>query len=728
MPTIDQLIDQLGILTQRSEQQLNSNEQISSQLHTLQSQIIDREYTIEELAAKHENSQIFLQHLASLSLRCDFLDKQLTGLEGSSHTDTSISATCNLGLKEFKDWKENSLNWMTAETTYENLSLEYNYLIKQLNIANKRYEGYRNGDNVINSEDASDLPASTSATDISTDSLFSSKQTSLVTNSSSSFSEVLPRAPKRRLLKMESFLSIPYEQEGIYQIKSDDSSRPLLKQFRIPSIVLENNERAAAANGAPLKLREASNLPVLHESEYEESFQSRCHLKHHISLPETVNVPETMCTAESTLKTIDIEEKDTDNSTKPGKTSDLSWFFDHLDAKSQPCMPKETLRHFVSYDTGLKRSSSKHFNFNDFSFIGDVDLTNDTTELRYDKSSVIDSSQSITTVKHSHIDEEAVGMTASSMNSDDSYGHEEVLPVDFLSPQSQSSSLGETQIYENIDTYIANLKKKDIERKLHKSRSHDSIFNDYGKNDRGRVSHLRNTDLKAQTLKWLKPCVPIVSPSDASFQRPVVEKSEPVITVSSSFRKLKLETNPINTTAATSAFPWFFKSEPHTKQEAPVHPQQLRHQMSMSLTSRKEMASSTTTPIDIVASGSYVPQSHNHWWESIIPDSAMITSETGKLIGQPAARSLANNTGTGASMNHSALSCSTSFEPRRLVLNKIMGRITPNGSYSTMLIGGNGRKIIRHGYGSDFHTNVLSSRVSHAALREALESDMGGLK
>ncbi|CDK26899.1 unnamed protein product [Kuraishia capsulata CBS 1993] len=49
---------------------------------------------------------------------------------------------------------------------------------------------------------------------------------------------------------------------------------------------------------------------------------------------------------------------------------------------------------------------------------------------------------------------------------------------------------------------------------------------------------------------------------------------------------------------------------------------------------------------------------------------------------------------------------------------------TFNGSHSTITIGPNHSKIVRHGLSSDLHKHVVASRVSYAALRDALDSDL----
>ncbi|KAG7700138.1 hypothetical protein KL930_000825 [Ogataea haglerorum] len=85
------------------------------------------------------------------------------------------------------------------------------------------------------------------------------------------------------------------------------------------------------------------------------------------------------------------------------------------------------------------------------------------------------------------------------------------------------------------------------------------------------------------------------------------------------------------------------------------------------------------------------PKTPKNWLVDLIPNSSQVTSETGRLIGQPAAHVF----------------------PRESVRG---------GAHSTMIINRKGW-IIRHGPGPGL-SDVLSTRVSHGALRDALRSNL----
>ncbi|VEU23096.1 DEKNAAC104189 [Brettanomyces naardenensis] len=760
MSSLDDLIGQMRGLTRRSNQQLVANQHLSAELHDMQTLIVSKESRIEELSTRYENSQIFLQHLASLSLRCDFLEKQLANLEVASLSANPISATRNLGLNEFRQWKENSLNWRTVETTYDNLRLEYEYLTGQLRDANT--DETSNSLNCVGSSTSVDSPTSTSHFPTSDASIFSSIQ-----DTTASSTEILdPPSPslhphKRKLLKMESFLAIPYDQQTVET--PNELPNPSLKHFRISSLNgdRQNDEFEKTDSISP-------RLPVLDEmSEETESDEESSPIAHrrHNSLPGTPVLP-------ASFYGDRIDALDGSKKGQPiSPPTDLSWFFGGRGLKSKPYQAKATLRHCFSHSTGLNRRHDK-FNLKDFTF---EENERKDTIMESEKECEVSISSlgphashapSLTTVKHSHMDGEVESFSVKLDEEDNesSYGEEEAEVVE-LEGNVEEESINVQWNKNDLVEHLEELERLDVpEQKLEpvqakqqpsnprpswnpgeilrreealrretedaernfrasvaqqnsshqqhfnpfllppirKSHSHESIFDKYQEVSE-KTSYIRDQDLKTQTLKWLKPSLPVVASSNEVIQRPDGKQDQPE-SVCSSFRRLGADTANNGDESAERPFigglSWIFDREKPISRPEP----QLHHQLSMSLTSQKEaaIASSATKPIDIIPPSPI--SSSTNWWSSIIPNSALITSETGKLIDQPAARSLAENSGKALFRN--------------------LGRTAPNGAYSTMVIGRNGSRMIRHGYGSDFNDNVLSSRVSHAALREALESDM----
>ena len=96
----------------------------------------------------------------------------------------------------------------------------------------------------------------------------------------------------------------------------------------------------------------------------------------------------------------------------------------------------------------------------------------------------------------------------------------------------------------------------------------------------------------------------------------------------------------------------------------------------------------------------------------MIPNSAIVTAETGRLINIHASRSVATN-------------CSGSYQNSRFTSPFLRPQTSNmNGSFSTMVIGHNGSRMISHGFGSDFNSSVVSSEVNQDALQDALEGDI----
>lgn len=576
MSRIDSLIGRLEELTRASECQLERNRGLSDDLHDLQKQMLEKEYKIEELSTRFDNSQIFLQHLASLNLRSEFLEKQLQSLE--TDTEVSISATSNHGIKEFRQWKENNLNWRTAETTYENLSLEYQYLSQQLKIAND-YSDF------FDKKQVSQVPPkpvrfvnpnaqrrhvsfgrarpgrTPSETTYSTEeSLFSTDE-----QSSTVESIITPvvNTPKRRLMKMESFLTIPYEQQNVRV--QNDLSNPALKGFHIGqrqvSSNADNTSNASNASNAGNTNRQFT-LPVLTEEDEEDDGD------------DEKDEVETETETE-----IDTEFEDFNF------TPRLRHFTSMPGVEESPV---KDLRHFASHDTGLHRP--KRYDLKDFTFAENMPVTDQAT---------VASTPSVTTIKHSNIDDDDddddgsfIGESTDLLRESDtdSYGAEEVEQIDF-----------------NDDYY-----KKPVKE---------------------------TTGIKEQTMRWLKPCIPVVSPTRQGLSKgEIIQGEEP---------------------------DW------------------------VRICSKEK-------PRDIPAAAESPASQPSSWWSSILPSSSLVTSEVGKVIGQPA----------------------TVGGP------PLFKKVTPAATYTT--VGRHGKNtMICHGYGSQFNSHVLSSRVSHAALREALDSEIG---
>lgn len=110
-------------------------------------------------------------------------------------------------------------------------------------------------------------------------------------------------------------------------------------------------------------------------------------------------------------------------------------------------------------------------------------------------------------------------------------------------------------------------------------------------------------------------------------------------------------------------------------------------------------------------------QQHKQWSlllnkfkpKNLMPSHSLVTSEVGKPIAQAQPIPI-SSTGSNSSHMHNH--------------SKTLGAEKIKGSFSTLTIGPNRSKIVQHGESSTLGQSlVVSSKISHAALRDAIDSD-----
>lgn len=714
--------EEMSILNRESRTVLMENKTLQQRLHDLNQQMNAKNIELYNLETRLENLDIFEQHLTSLNLRCEFLDKQVSNLENKQKTSspsyntdvylTEITATT--GLREFKDRSSLNIEWRTTETTFDNLCTEFKYLKEQLSIANNQtqLESSLNDISVL----------SHSSTDRST-SLFSESGmvltddgcNSVITANSRELSISKHTKPnpkhqtqKKKLLKMESFLNF-YDNASINKEKEcekdkhqigplrgfnintiqdnplyEEESRQYKENLKTTHKITSTLGRKASAKSIKKKFQLAS-LPCI-----EEDNSGYADFAFHTG-EESVN---------SKQKRFDLSKEN--DYIEHSMSFDQRFHRRHsslpetssLDGNNLNVASDESIRHFSSYDVGLntKYANSKKYNITDFLFVKSKDMQNstptNTTDGMETHESCIVSSSPFSTFKASYIDDESF---YDGRDENNKFTTQCVNSLTIVSDSDSDESYGD----ENATPLIL---KKESKLSLYKCKSHESIFSTMSKHTRNFPLRERNLDLKAQTMKWLKPNNPIVSSSVQPFvtsQNATIIKNahDDIINILHSGGNNATESEPQTPIRDQSVSPKSFI--PHKISSSPL-PIQKNDSAEFNNNSDGQLSS---------------------WFSSLIPNSAFTNPEVGKLVGKPSAKNLEVKTSLSKSRGKAA-----SFTLTPINFRKV--RTNFNGPSSSLTINKNGERIITHGYGSGFNNSVVSSRVSHGALRDALESDM----
>lgn len=712
---------EMSALNRESQSVLTQNESLQNRLKDLNQQMNAKDTELYNLETRLENLDIFEQHLTSLNLRCEFLDKQVTNLESKQKVSPPLFNT-NLhlakmratpGLKGFKDRSCLNIEWRTTETTFENLCTEFKYLKEQLTIANNHIQLDSSHDDSLLSHSSTNRSTSLfSETEIpSMDDACSSLviSTSKEDQFTSNFAntDLNPQAKKKKLLKMESFLNFAETENNNKETNKDKESHNIgpLRGFNINTIhdnpLFESNslthldgEENIPKPELPLG-RKAPTKPIKKKLEL-------------ISLPCITEENQSLCEVNNCVDQENITfEHHNPVLNKNNGYKEISILHDQKSHRRHSSLPEtssldgnnlilasdESIRHFMSHETGLnsKYANHKKFNISDFLFVEPNEPRNKSGPNTMDQLELRDpcmiSSSPFSTFKASYIDDESFYGGSEDNNK---FSTQCVNSLHIDSDSDSDESYGD----ENATPLIL---KKESRLSLYKCKSHESIFSAMTKHTKDFPMRERNLDLKAQTMKWLKPNNPTVSFSTQPFitSNNVAFKNnahDDIINILHSGANLGTELDPQTPTGIRSESPE--KSIPSNTFSSPM-------------------------PIKSIGSEEFNNNSDgiSSWFSNFIPNSAFTNPEVGKLIGQPSAKSLDVKGGLSRSRGKP-----TSFTLTPINFRKVRANI--NGPSSSLIINKNGERIISHGYGSSFNNSVISSRISHGALRDALESEI----
>jgi hypothetical protein len=679
------------------------NKKLLQQLNDLHHKINVNNVQLYNIETGLENLDIFEQHMTSLNLRCEFLDKQISNLEyknlpSNNKKDQKINQSQDHTAKKYVDFNS-KIELRTTETTLENLCNEFSYLQDQLTAANEQIITEPLIDNesidsqLLTSESISIF---SNVENCSTDdgcTIIMNSSTKEKTFDKSAMKLTTTKKKKKKLLKMESFLNFKENLSPEKPRKSDQIGP--LKGFRI-NLINENplfdekETKPSVKNKISMKSihkrLKLVDLPSIDEDCFSESNEQEYDMK--LSKFSINNNTETYKREED--KENDYYNLSNDCTYKQHRRRFSLPETSSLEGNNIQLLSEDPLRHFISHDTGLNsKYHSKNYNITDFLFM--------TKENIPDSNPNFVSSSSILTFKDSYIDNENYeefsihnGDTVSlkdeifldEFESDESYGDEDATPL---------------------------ILKKESNLRLRKCKSDESFLSTIDKSARFFPLREKNLDLKAQTMKWLKPNIPTVS----SSIQPLAVPSNLTITNSSSNAHDNiigiLQSSSNKNTDSIPVTPVKIPTIPANNVSSSWVPTKLCTSpmpVPMPVPIAKSIKQSSNTPIS-----TFNDEHKSSWISSFIPNSAFTNPEVGKLI-KP------------SNKNINILGSSESFHLKSERRPLTERSVNVNGPSSSLTIKKNGSRIIKHGYGSTFNENVLSSRVSHSALREALEIDM----
>lgn len=231
--------------------------------------------------------------------------------------------------------------------------------------------------------------------------------------------------------------------------------------------------------------------------------------------------------------------------------------------------------------------------------------------------------------------------------------------------------------------------KKNSQLYLRRSKSHESIFKEVVEPQKSDIK------LKEQTMKWVKPNAPSIS--------------------SQSYNASKVSTSTVN--ARHNIVSMLNSSGLSSVAESPAKSSKTKENNSWSFlsTPTKPRSIPKSTTVDF----KHVEEQLGSWISSFVPNAAFATPETGKRISTPSGRSFNQRGSWGRK-----LSVSVDNKPLKSPQRKRNASPQVSSSLrSGLIIERNG--VIRHGNG-DLGKSVVMSRVSHSALREALQYDIKG--
>lgn len=674
-----------GLSSQERESKkvLDVNKNLQKKLLSLNRELSAKNDQLYNIETQLENLDIFEQHMTSLNLRCEFLQKQVNNLERKHKVkdDTYLFKPDDFNSK---------IEWRTTETTLDNLCTEFDYLKEQLTVVNGHIPKDSSfNDKSIISQHSDMRPTSIfSNSDLqpSMDEGYSSSEISLSTIKDTK------RNPndvqkEKKLLKMESFLNFNQNITPM-QSKKEVEIYPL-KGFKINTISenplydstekkTQNNKtiRGKASSKSMKKQLELIDLPPIDEG-VDETFELFDDLRGNVQS--------------------EMIESDQDT------YQDITISFDERQLRHHISLPNrspggissdESLRHFVSDGAALNKrflnDKLKHTEITDSLFSFDQTNTSN-IKSRYKRKKRYSVNKTSINGSYSDIDPDEYNNYnegLSDSDSTDSYGSENVTPLVFKKPSLMT---------------------------LKQSKSHESIFSVDPKSAKQYPLREKNLDLKAQTMKWLKPNNPIVSSSAQPYTAFFNTFKDSTNVHEDMLNILNSNVNNLNI------------SSPTCSDKTQVHEDVSKTPLINSWIPSKIFSTPISVPkLNNQASSINDDYTNDEpissWIKSFIPNSTFMSGDV-DTINNNDSETLPSESFLNRERQNGAGPQKTT-KPIKLNRNILNERPTFNSSSSSLTIDRNGRRMVRHGYGSSFNQNsVVSSRVSYSALRDALANE-----
>jgi len=346
---------------------------------------------------------------------------------------------------------------------------------------------------------------------------------------------------------------------------------------------------------------------------------------------------------------------------------------------------KFSLRHFISHDTGLKTKCSNEEEEED---VKDSEFLNSPVSIELE-------SYLREHVKRDHKVNEAV------------------------EEQEDERFVKESQEIEEADEEDVTV----FEHKLNRSNSCDSIFSSM------KPTPYVQRDNTQQTMDWMKKFAKPHGSYAKESNVTTISINNLSPSVSSPSRQALsnlVSQNSLHTPTSkpTNRFPYLFTAK---------KPSPLATTSTATTTASCDQATATTSiptskrQLSVDDSSSYHSfessysnsQQHKQWSlllnkfkpKNLIPSSNLVTSEVGKPIGKAQPIPI-TPTNSNIAYKH------------RVSANPLTAGDKIKGSFSTLTIGPNGSRHVQHGHSSTLgQSMVLSSKISHAALKDAIDSD-----
>lgn len=602
-----------------------------------------------------ENFISMTQKMKEKNIQLQVLNSKLDNLDVYYQHLTSVNVRCNLldeqvkilenkSNDQYRDSKVNDfrdIDWIATRATLENLRTEFKYLSNRF-IETNNYDYLHEINESCNRTNSSVF--SSDGTQFTEDTVIEGKNI---------LPDLLNVQPKKRVLKKESFLNISDQPLNANPNHSKHNLEVLsMKKFKIcntkcnpttkTSIPDLKKESQKQMKGISKPKFDSLDMPVIQEEDVmiKHKTNTSNHQRHY-SLPETIN-------------------------------SEITANYDN------------TLKHFISYDVDLHSANEN------------------------DRNSLFERPKYLTSNKHSAITKMISSSPLERFNYNDDFDITFTLEDEFnyrqeihADEKSNLESNDEETISENSygdDQCQPFILKKNSQLYLRKSKSHESIFKELSEPLSNPNQPKSNLELKEQTMKWLKPNVPSVSPQTytaSNITTTTVNAHHNIVTM-------------LNSSGLSSI------TESPAKQVTETKDQNSWAAFLTTPTKPKSIPINTTVDIN------HVEEHSGSWITALVPNGAFTAPETGRRLSTPSGRSF-NPKGNLERQLSVSSEKTKQFKSPFYHKRGITQVNTSSSLRSGLIIERNG--VIKHGNG-DLSNSVVMSRVSHSALRDALQFDI----